>query len=361
MSHLCELYVDISRSDDIHTNVYNDILQKCNDETFSIPTLIKTLGKELVADADKRRNRATLLLAELLNDIKSPIKDVVMTNLLLNFFSARLNDYPSVLPSLHALLALITKHITACATDASVIASCMTSRGVASESPKFNIQSIISALDTQLPSHVQGLAQSIRYKIFTLLYKLLLFIEEYVTFSADMVDICDMKQSSGKYLLVVVTNCIEGEKDPRCLLLILKIVKLTLVVFPHSVLEVSAGSIPMHNDGDTQVLGKYSGELEEDPRLNRSSTSDDLSGDRLMERVYNITACYFPITFTPPPFTPQNTEIITANMLTNALLECLSCHSSMYKYIIPFIVDQLVTARDGEDSVEEQILALCDC
>eukprot|EP00624_Nannochloropsis_granulata_P006466 evm.model.NODE_48418_length_9585_cov_11.622327.3 len=64
-------------------------------------------------------------------------------------------------------------------------------------------------------------------------------------------------------------DCGEGEKDPRCLILFLKV-------------------------------------------ISRAQSSFPEAADALIEAVFDVTACYFPITFTPPPNDPYG---ITPDML----------------------------------------------
>lgn len=65
----------------------------------------------------------------------------------------------------------------------------------------------------------------------------------------------------------------EGEKDPRCLVLSLRLLKRLQTIFPKA-------------------------------------------ADESAESIFDVTACYFPITFTPPPNDPYR---ITPDMLSQAL------------------------------------------
>lgn len=73
-------------------------------------------------------------------------------------------------------------------------------------------------------------------------------------------------------------DCLEGEKDPRCLILCLKVLTNTQAAFPQA-------------------------------------------ADEQAEAIFDVTACYFPITFTPPPNDPYG---ITPEMLSKALQAALT-------------------------------------
>lgn len=75
-----------------------------------------------------------------------------------------------------------------------------------------------------------------------------------------------------------ILDCLEGEKDPRCLILCLKVVAKTQTFFPQA-------------------------------------------ADEYAEAIFDVTACYFPITFTPPPNDPYG---ITPDMLSSALQTALT-------------------------------------
>jgi hypothetical protein len=71
---------------------------------------------QLTAADDKVRHRATLLLADLLSlpvdqaKPPPPPLEAAVVHLFVVFFCHRLSDYPSIIPSLQALTALISLH-----------------------------------------------------------------------------------------------------------------------------------------------------------------------------------------------------------------------------------------------------------
>jgi hypothetical protein len=57
------------------------------------------------------------------------------------------------------------------------------------------------------------------------------------------------------------------------------------------------------------------------------------------ERIFNIMACYFPITFNPPPNDPHG---ITPTMLIQSLKHALCDDTHVASFVIPFLLDQLL-------------------
>ena len=106
---------------------------------------------------------------------------------------------------------------------------------------------------------------------------------------------------------------VQGEKDPRCLVLSLRIIRRALHIF------ASPLSSAMNDRGQKGVSSTSSS----------SSSSSLLASNEdgdvgvLMERVFESLACYFPITFTPPEDDPHG---ITPQQLQRALFEALVAH-----------------------------------
>ena len=95
----------------------------------------------------------------------------------------------------------------------------------------------------------------------------------------------------GKEFLSGYISLAEGEKDPRNLLLAFAIDRVLLLEF-----DISAHVEVGNTFGLVYIHG-----------IDRNSESQDL---------FNITFCYFPITFRPPPDDPYG---ITTDDLKNAL------------------------------------------
>ena len=104
-----------------------------------------------------------------------------------------------------------------------------------------------------------------------------------------------------------VVSAIDGERDPRCLISSLGLVKMLFSHYHH--------------------LIHY-----------------------FANKIFDSVACYFPITFVPPPDDPHG---ITTEALVRLLEECLCGHELMLDRLIPFIKDKLNT-----DTFQGKIQAL---
>lgn len=251
-----------------------------NGYILTIPDLIEKMETQLTSHDDKLRNRATLLIAELLhlsliNNFSAPT-----LHLFVVFFSRRLGDYPSIVPSLHALLAIVRYNSDKL-------------------DPKYlDFQEIFESLFKEVD--VQSYAQSIRQKIFELLQEVLDKLQTYSTTA-----IKQHTEHIGQDILLGLIACMDGEKDPRCLLKSL------------------------------QVLAKAMAVLHE--HMNPTTTTTAGTAD-VAEKIFDTVAVYFPITFSPPADDPFG---ITPDMLVDALEDCLTSHLSLCPRLIPFLIDQL--------------------
>ena len=107
--------------------------------------LIVKMEPHLTSIEDKARNRATMLMAELLESHTAYPFQAGELHLLIVFFNKRLSDYPSIIPSLKALLALIRHHAQKL------------------DHKFLDVIDIFQTIFAEL--HLQGLAQSIRQKV----------------------------------------------------------------------------------------------------------------------------------------------------------------------------------------------------
>lgn len=231
-------------SNSISMTIDNDINNlTSSSSSLTLQDLIGCMELQLTAEDDKYRYRSTLLLAELLYDI--PSCDVILPppvmHLFIIFFCRRLSDYPSILPSLHALLALIKYHYKSL------------------DNKYCDIVEIYQSIFREL-QNVQGLVQTIRHKVFELLHALLL-LSQSSSQSNSKVSTAISSTTQQLYevdaveVLEGLIHSMDGERDPRCLVSSLKLLSAALNCFSNDVTE-------------------------------------DIS-----ENFFNASACYFPITF----------------------------------------------------------------
>ncbi|CAM9240312.1 unnamed protein product [Chrysoparadoxa australica] len=112
----------------------------------------------------------------------------------------------------------------------------------------------------------------------------------------------------GSHCLSSFIESMRGEKDPRCLLVALEVLKL----------------------------------------LQEHCPAETVSS--LAEQLFDATACYFPVTFTPPP---NDKHGITRDDLANALLEVQLGHSAMMPFLMPMLVDKIASS-----AVQAQLAAM---
>ena len=273
---MIKIFVDPQLDDASHEEAYIKISQaiaasSSSDEestpSVTIQELIVVLESSLTSTDDKERNRATQLIASLLSDHASIRFPSSVVHLFVVFFCRRLSDYPSIVPSLKALTALVTNH------------------GDSFDPKYFDYLDIFQTIFKDI--FVQALAQNIRQRVFELLNLLW-----------DRADAIAAARGATEDIINGSITAFEGEKDPRCLVVSLQMI---------------AGMI--HGMGDVFMM-PYS------------------------EKVFDCTACYFPITFQPPANDPFG---ITSEMLTNALQNCLCAHVNLLPHLLPFLCDQLQT------------------
>jgi hypothetical protein len=210
--------------------------------SLTLQDLIGCMELQLTAEDDKYRYRSTLLLAELLYDI--PSCDVTLPppvmHLFIIFFCRRLSDYPSILPSLHALLALVKYHYDSL------------------DNRYCDIVEIYQSIFREL-QNVQGLVQTIRHKVFELLHVLLLLSQPssqtISKLSSTMSSTAQQYEVDAVEVLEGLIHTMDGERDPRCLVSSLKLLSTAMHIFSNDVNE------------------------------------------EISEKIFNASACYFPITF----------------------------------------------------------------
>ncbi|ETV95311.1 hypothetical protein H310_11209 [Aphanomyces invadans] len=255
-----EGFVDPENGESQHSTHLNNVIMQIHRNT-SIQDLITLLGPQLTHVQDKRRSRATLLLAEVLTRLPELKLTPETTHLLLFFFVERLSDTPSLGPCLKALSALLLFHAAAV--------------------PAADILLLLESLFS-LPSPIPTLGQAMRKQCFELMS---------IVLRLNVVD-----AHGPRVLMEGFLAAMDGEKDPRNLLLCLQLASSLLAAFPS------------HVDRDLALL------------------------------FFNITSCYFPITFKPPPNDPYG---ITSAQLVAALRNVFVGHDLMAKHVVPMVLDKL--------------------
>jgi len=214
----------------------------------------------LTSESIPTRASANQLLAELVAVlVESQSLSKHQLNLLVEFFLEKLADGPPILVQALAALRSLSK------------------------SDAFQAEHAIKSCQA-LFQHVtiRELEQPKRLSVLMLLDSLLAYHR-------------DALKSMGPRFLSGYCSLVEGEKDPRNLVVAFKLAKVILIEF-------------------------------------------DL-GDQA-ESLFDITFCYFPITFRPPPGNPDAYGGITAEELTQGLIDCLSATPQFGILVLPLLLEK---------------------
>eukprot|EP00794_Sanderia_malayensis_P008085 gene8085-8950_t len=232
-----------------------DILTKSR--TTKILNVVESLGVYLTSQDVSERRKGTLFLAELAHRISPELLNDQEIDVLTLFFCDRLKDHHSIQPQVtYGLLAMVSYYQL---TDALVVKMC---------------QTIFAEV------HVQSLSQADRRNMFNLLSNLL---DKNVK----------ALQRLGPDFVLGFIQCMDGEKDPRNL----------LVCFRNT----------------TKIIAKLSFEV-------------------FAEDLFEVTSCYFPIDFTPPSHDKFH---VTREQLVNGLRDCLSSTPVFAEFLLPLLMEKL--------------------
>ncbi|KAF9006023.1 ARM repeat-containing protein [Cyathus striatus] len=145
---------------------------------------------------------------------------------------------------------------------------------------------------------MKSFVQSVRFMVYTII-------------DAVMEKHREVLKAMGEDFISGYINLAEGEKDPRNLMVAFAIARVILIEF-------------------------------------------DIS--RHVESLFNITFCYFPITFRPPPNDPYG---ITTDDLRLALRDCMSATPAFGPLAIPVFLEKLIAGSKATKRDTFQALAVC--
>jgi hypothetical protein len=321
-------YIISSSSSSDETNSFHLIHLYVHDVIENLFQLIIKLEQYLTSAHEKERNRATLLLSSLLELQTRPLLNSSQIHHFCIFFGSRLNDYPSIIPSLQALKALVThqgKNFDPKYRDFNDLFQTLFKELEVS----FHHLILSSLLSFPTISQVHTLPQSMRQRVYDLIETLLAhfltldslsestgFVTSATTQSSSSFSRL-RNQLSGEEVVQGVVQAINGEKDPRCLLQCFRIVNHLSVVFAPI---LSQSAIQTH-----------------DPSSPYKSS--------LPESIFETISCYYPITFHPPPNDPYQ---ITHELLVSTLMEAMISHEAYLPSLIHLIVDHIIHPVEDE-------------
>ncbi|CAG9464072.1 unnamed protein product [Pedinophyceae sp. YPF-701] len=206
------------------------------------------------------------------------------------FLSARLQDLASARPALRACCTLVERGAS----------------GAGAPSLKLEIiERILRMLGSDVA--VPALAQAARTAALQLL---LAAVRGY---GARLKD-------AGLNLVDVVSGCIDGEKDPRCLLEAFQLSKATCSLYPSSAKDLDEGMSESFGD------------------------------------LFDVLACYFPLSFTPPR---DDRFRISREDLAAGLQDALAHLPQAAQFVLPLVVEKLTAPLDNARRDAASLLAAC--
>ncbi|KAF4128449.1 RNAPII transcription regulator C-terminal [Phytophthora infestans] len=283
-----DAFVDPENDDAAQKTGLNTVVMQVH-RHVSMEALIQALGAYLTNGDDKVRSRATLLLAEVLTRLPELQLTPSAVQLLMTFFADRLADFPSASACLRALLALETHHAAQV------------------QSPRTTVALILKLGKTL---HIPQLGQAMRKMCFDLMQLALMqstvveLLLDSVPASKDAqdasVDDAEQSEDLGRQFAQTFLSAMEGEKDPRNLLLCMQVAR--------------------------TLLSKL------EPVFSRSDT--------LLQQYFDVVSCYFPIIFTPPPNDPYG---ITSEGLILSLRHAFAASDLLAPLVLPFLLKKLAS------------------
>ncbi|KAI5124282.1 hypothetical protein M0805_005129 [Coniferiporia weirii] len=222
-------------------------------------SVVKALGEYLTSEEDILRTKGVDFLSQVIGRCPPDKINRQATRVLVTFYAGKLEDTETIIPALKGLVPLTAL-------------------------PTF---SNVDAIDTvkAVFSHVKmkDYNQSTRYLVFKTLDSLMALHRNAL-------------QGMGDEFLAGYANMVDGEKDPRNLMLAFTIDRVICIEF----------DISQH-----------------------------------VEEIFNVIFCYFPITFKPPADDPYG---ITPEELKLALQSCLNASPLFGQLAIPLFLDKLLAA-----------------
>ncbi|KAK4683806.1 DNA repair/transcription protein MET18/MMS19, partial [Tremellales sp. Uapishka_1] len=251
-----------------------DLVQSINDGQTALAEIVKAMGEYLTSTKDDVRLKGLTFLTNLLGKIGATRVNRQAARTLTTFYVSKLDDFDSLPPALTALTIL-------------------------SKLPTFDDDAAVDVY--------KGVVENVNMKAYVQSTRHLV----YVLFDSLLASHRKAFRAMGAEFLNSYTKMVDGEKDPRNLLLLFSMARVILL------------------------------EFEVEP---------------MIEDFYDITFCYFPITFKPPPNDPYG---ITADDLKVALRSCMSASPFFAKMALPLFLEKFATATGP--SMRDLMLSMAAC
>ncbi|GAO51729.1 ARM repeat-containing protein [Saitoella complicata NRRL Y-17804] len=254
--------------------IVKEITQNVQSDQIKLLEIVKALGEHLTGEDAALRSRSILLLSSVLAALPNNFLSLQHVEVMTQFYSARLDDEPSTIELLTGLNAL--QQMRHFGDD--------------------EAEQVIEALFLEVK--VQTQPQGARFLIWAL-------IDGLMTNQRKA-----LKKMGARFVKGLI-KVMQGEKDPRNLMIAFSVMKVVLVEW----------EIEKH-----------------------------------VEELFDVTYCYFPIMFKPPPDDPYG---ITADDLKQRLRECLSATPLFATELIPALLDKLSSTSPSVK--KDTLLTLLAC
>ncbi|WVW86641.1 hypothetical protein I302_108694 [Kwoniella bestiolae CBS 10118] len=255
-------------------NPPQDLVQGVNNGSVGLLEIVKALGEYLTSTEDEVRLNGLTFLSNTLKTVNSTKINRQATQTLTNFYLSKLDDFDSLPPALGGLTVL----------------------------------SKLATFDDDAAVEVyKGVVENVNMKAYVQATRHLV----YVLFDSLLATHRNALKSMGSSFVNSYTKMVDGEKDPRNLMLLFSIDRVILLEF----------EVKDH-----------------------------------IEDFFDITFCYFPITFRPPPNDPYG---ITADDLKLALRKCMASSPYFARMAIPLFLEKFATLTGP--SMKDLQLSIAAC
>lgn len=325
------MFVSPTEGKEGHVSGLNNVLIALHGGKETILSLVTALGDSLTSKDEVIRGRGTLLLSEVLNRLPSLSLTPNDRQFLMDFFTVRLLDtavIPEVVLGLRSIVKRLPEVVGSSqaqvvddddednndnsATSAAVDDDDKESKAGAKPSHEDRKaeqteeqtlsdeeEQVVNMLNSLFDNvHTQSQRQATRQAIFELLF---LVTEKCAKAVARL-------RAQFAYGLV---QAIDGEKDPRCLILAFKLVTFAVKHVPGTL--------------------------------------------RFVDELFDVICVYFPISFTA-----REGAQVTPEVLAQALDEAMASHAAVARLAVPFFLERFSTS-DEEDTQKASLDALVQC
>ncbi|GAA5866345.1 hypothetical protein JCM8547_000746 [Rhodosporidiobolus lusitaniae] len=274
LGQLVAAYSALQDSDTATSPLPAQIADGINAGQSRLVLLVKELGEALTSDNDATRAKGVGLLSAVVTKVDARALDRQSTKTLTTFFTDKLSEKASLVASATALSALTESAAFGVGEGMEV------ARGIFSS--------------VTLKSH----PQAVRNTIYVLL-------DHLMSHSRPAL------KRLGSEFVIGYCELVEGEKDPRNLMISFSLIRVMLLEF---------------------------------------------DVEKNIEDLFDITFCYFPITFTPPPDDPYG---ISSEDLIVSLRTCLASTPLFGRLALPLLYDKLQAASEKAKRQTLQALTAC--